>query len=150
LVVTGAPDPHAGDGTTYLESLRTAVARAPGAAVLAYDVLHRELPRRLLLELYRASDAIVLTSESEGFGIPIAEAAIVRSPIVCADLPVLREIAGDDATYVAPDAGPEAWADALAGALDADRAARLSRRARRTYDLRRVLAERVLPAIMDD
>jgi glycosyltransferase involved in cell wall biosynthesis len=150
LVVTGAPDPHGADHRAYLDSLRAAVARQPAAAILAYDVLHRELPRRRLVELYRASDAVLLTSESEGFGIPVAEAAALGAPIVCSDLPVLREIAGDDATYVALEAGPEAWAGAIATALDADRSARLARRARRDYDLGQVLVERVLPAILDD
>ena len=49
------------------------------------------------------------------------------TPVLCSDLPVLREIAGDAATY-APVGDVDAWADALEGLLndDAGRAGRAS------------------------
>jgi glycosyltransferase involved in cell wall biosynthesis len=102
-----------------------------------------------LAELYRLADAILLPSEGEGFGIPLIEAGALRRPVVCTDLPVLREIAGDDATFVDPAAGPEGWADAVASALEGDRSARLARRVRSTYDLGRLLRDRVVPTILD-
>jgi len=38
-------------------------------------------------------------SVAEGFGLPIVEAGRMHVPLVLSDLPVFREIAGEEATY---------------------------------------------------
>ncbi len=48
--------------------------------------------------LYRTCTASVVASEAEGFGLPVVEAALRGCPVVIRDLPVLREVAGADAT----------------------------------------------------
>ena len=70
---------------------------------------HREFGKRLiwlndatdemLLKLYDLTSALVVPSEGEGFGIPVVEAACHGLPIIARDLPVFREIAGDNAYY---------------------------------------------------
>lgn len=50
--------------------------------------------------LYTNAKALLFISKGEGFGLPLVEAANVGTPIVCSDIPVFREIAGDFATYV--------------------------------------------------
>ena len=52
---------------------------------------------RTMAELYRMADLVLLPSESEGFGLPVLEAGLIRAPLVCADIPVLREVAADGA-----------------------------------------------------
>ena len=76
------------------------------------------------------------------------EAALHRRPIVCSDLPTLRALAGDAATYVPPDADGDELADAVVRALDRPEA-RLRTRAR-THAWARVLAERVVPLVLED
>lgn len=49
--------------------------------------------------LYRDAVAYVLPSRFEGFGLPILEAMTRGCPVVCSDLPVLREVGGDAALY---------------------------------------------------
>ncbi len=46
--------------------------------------------------------AFVFPSLAEGFGIPPLEAMAMGAPVVCADIPVLREVNGDAALYVDP------------------------------------------------
>jgi glycosyltransferase involved in cell wall biosynthesis len=53
----------------------------------------------LLLKLYNSASALLMASESEGFGLPLVEAARHNLPIIARDLPVFREIAGDHAFY---------------------------------------------------
>ncbi|MBK5012060.1 glycosyltransferase family 4 protein [Pseudomonas sp. S60] len=52
-----------------------------------------------LEHLYQASDCLVAGSYGEGFGLPLIEAAQHKLPIIARDLPVFREVAGDNAWY---------------------------------------------------
>ncbi len=45
---------------------------------------------------------MILPSLYEGFGIPVVEAMDANVPIVCSDIPALREVAGDAALYCNP------------------------------------------------
>lgn len=53
--------------------------------------------------LYSGAAAFILPSLYEGFGMPVAEAAACGTPVVCTDIPELREASGGAATHVAPD-----------------------------------------------
>jgi glycosyltransferase involved in cell wall biosynthesis len=66
-------------------------------------------------QLMRTAAALVLPTRYEGFGLPVLEAMSCGLPVVCSDLPVLREVAGDAASYVRDD--PAAWAEAIVGVL---------------------------------
>jgi glycosyltransferase involved in cell wall biosynthesis len=46
--------------------------------------------------------AVVLPSLDEGFGLPVLEAMAAGIPVVCSDLPALREVAGGLAALVTP------------------------------------------------
>jgi len=71
---------------------------------------HPELGKRLFLiekpsdseiaTLYQGAAGLIFMSIGEGFGLPLVEAAHYGIPIVCSDIPVFREIAGEYATYV--------------------------------------------------
>ncbi|WCB96590.1 glycosyltransferase [Baekduia alba] len=79
------------------------------------------VPRELLEDLYAAAGALALPTRFEGFGLPVLEAMARGVPVVCSDLPVLREIGADQALYVDPDDAPAfaaAIGRALSGAID--------------------------------
>ena len=57
------------------------------------------VPQAELVELYRRASALVLPSRFEGFGLPVLEAMASGTPVVAADEPALREVAGDAAEY---------------------------------------------------
>jgi alpha-1,3-rhamnosyl/mannosyltransferase len=84
-----------------------------------------------LLALYRGAAVVVLPSFYEGFGLPALEAMGTGTPLVLADIPVLREVGGDAALY-APPARPDLIAARLAAVLgDRDLAAGLAEHGRR-------------------
>ena len=41
----------------------------------------------------------VFPSIDEGFGIPLIEALKLKVPVICSDIPIFREIAGDSVLY---------------------------------------------------
>jgi glycosyltransferase involved in cell wall biosynthesis len=52
--------------------------------------------------LFQLADCFVFPSLYEGFGIPIVDAMAAGTPVVCSDIPVFREIAGDAALFSDP------------------------------------------------
>jgi glycosyltransferase involved in cell wall biosynthesis len=73
--------------------------------------------RATLAAIYRHSAVLVLPSEREGFGLPVVEAMACGTPVLASDIPALREVGGDAATYCAVD-DPESWSEAIAALLD--------------------------------
>ncbi len=62
-------------------------------------VMASMLPDSELCWLYRNCDLFVAPSSIEGFGLPLAEALRCGARIVCSDIPVFREIAGNECLY---------------------------------------------------
>lgn len=56
-----------------------------------------------IIEAYAACDLLAFASTYEGFGLPVVEAQAVGRPVLTSDLPVLREVAGEEgACFVDP------------------------------------------------
>ncbi len=53
--------------------------------------------------LYKASSCLIMASKGEGFGLPLIEAAINKTPIILNDIPILREVAQNFAFYYKDD-----------------------------------------------
>ncbi len=87
-----------------------------------------------LAALYARATVVVFPTRYEGFGLPAVEAQLAGAALVCSDLPVLREVAGDGAVYASPT-DTAAFADAVAVLLDdPDARAELAERGRRNID----------------
>lgn len=67
---------------------------------------------RELASLYENAHLVLFPSLYEGFGLPAVEAQWAGTPLVCSDLPVLREVAGDGALFAPPDR-PDLMAEAV-------------------------------------
>jgi glycosyltransferase involved in cell wall biosynthesis len=52
--------------------------------------------------LYRAATCFVLPSLAEGFGLPVLEAMVRKTPVCCSEISSLGEVAGDAALYFDP------------------------------------------------
>jgi alpha-1,3-rhamnosyl/mannosyltransferase len=53
-----------------------------------------------LAAIYSGARALVFPSDDEGFGLPPVEALACGTPVVASDIPVLREVLGDRATFI--------------------------------------------------
>ncbi len=151
LVVSGPLGPHSADNVAYSDDLmrQRAGLRLHGVVYFLHEFAgpsgQHPVDDRTIAELYRMADVVLLPSESEGFGLPVLEAGLSRAPLVCADITVLRELAGRDAWTFAAGSGGEAVAIAVERALGS-RAARLRRRVLNGYGWPAVLdrIERVI------
>ncbi|GAA2664860.1 MULTISPECIES: glycosyltransferase family 1 protein [Actinosynnema] len=65
-----------------------------------------------LRRVVAGASALVLPSRDEGFGLPVLEALACNVPVVCSDVPALREVAGGHAVHV-PVGDVEALGQAL-------------------------------------
>lgn len=70
-----------------------------------------------LAALYRGARTVLFASIYEGFGFPTIEALVSGKRPILSDIPVMREVAGDAADYVAPLA-VDGWVEAMRGAID--------------------------------
>ena len=103
----------AGDDPRHPEVRQRAAALPEGSVVLP-----GRLPESAVPDLYRGAALVVLPSRAEGFGLPVIEAMACGVPVICSDLPVLREIADGVAIFCDPN-DPAAFAAAMASMLDA-------------------------------
>lgn len=62
--------------------------------------------------LYKSADAVLVPSKWEGFGLAVTEGVYYGKPLIIRDIPVFREIAGDNAFYFS-GFEPENLADAV-------------------------------------
>ena len=144
LVVTGTVGPHDATNKAYLAELTKRAKAVGGVHLLAS--LGLRISYGTVVDLFSLADVLVFPSESEGFGIPMLEAGLHRLPIVCSDIPALRETGGEDPIYIPPDASGEVIADAVERALNTP-VMRMRARARE-HAWHRVLRDRVLPVIL--
>jgi glycosyltransferase involved in cell wall biosynthesis len=68
------------------------------------------VPDDELAAILTGARALVFPSDDEGYGLPPVEALACGTPVVCTDIPALREVLGDRATYAPFDQLlPTAW-----------------------------------------
>lgn len=66
-----------------------------------------------LEKIYAASTCLIASSEGEGFGLPLIEAAQHKLSIIARDIPVFREVAGDYAYYFINGNDPSILVEAI-------------------------------------
>ncbi len=62
----------------------------------------RQLRDDEIVRLIQGARAVLLPSFAEGYGLPVAEALGLGTPVICSDLPALREIGGGVPEYLDP------------------------------------------------
>ncbi len=73
---------------------------------------HNVLADPRLARLLAGASALLLPSFAEGYGLPIAEALAAGVPVICSDLPALREVGAGAPEYLDPLDGA-AWRTAI-------------------------------------
>jgi glycosyltransferase involved in cell wall biosynthesis len=90
---------------------------------------HNALPDAEMVRLLKGASAVLLPSFAEGFGFPVIEALALGVPVLCSDIPALRETGGAVPEFFDPLDGP-GWRTAIldyAAPHSARRVAQLAR-----------------------
>lgn len=129
-----------------LPSARLVLVGRPGNAseAIARTVERLDLTNAVIRTSFRddvpallaAGDVFAFPSHYEGFGGAMIEAMAMGVPIVCSDLPVLREVLGEpDAALFSPPGNTQSLSDALVMSLtDPTGASARAARARRVFE----------------
>ena len=137
-VVTGPVGAHNPDNLAYFQKLvdlRKAL-NLENSAIFMAEYHPEGLSNGQIGDFYNISDALLITSQEEGFGLPIIEAGLTRLLVFTTDLQPLRALGGEWATYFQLDDSPAEIAARIAKQLTIDPAYRLREhiRAKFTWD----------------
>ncbi|GAC1470545.1 MAG: hypothetical protein PVSMB7_21420 [Chloroflexota bacterium] len=94
VLITGARSPHEASLSDRLrgELLESVRRLCLGDTVhILSDVAGVDLPAQVVRELMLLADMVLVASDEEGFGLPLAEAAALRVPVLCSDLAEFAE-----------------------------------------------------------
>ena len=130
VLVTAADDPHNESSRQLGRQLRHE-GTGKGGHLFAGD--HFAVGDEELAGLYRLADALIFPSWSEGFGLPLLEAALHRLPVFCSDIEPLRDRLHETAVLFPPDAEPARVARLIEETLAASPAFRERQRVLREY-----------------
>jgi glycosyltransferase involved in cell wall biosynthesis len=109
LVVSGPPSRHAtaGEHEAYYRQMKNLVAdlRAEEFIIFLYEYLDErgervEVTMEIIRDLYLLCDLLLVPSIEEGFGLPLLEAGLMKTPIACSDIEPFRELGGSEVLYL--------------------------------------------------
>jgi glycosyltransferase involved in cell wall biosynthesis len=155
LVVTGPPGPHNPKNIAYLNSLRTLreELQVESNIHFLYELNGEDqvlnIPDEIIAELYRLADIIIFPSHREGFGIPVLEAGLARTPIFAADIPSVRESSTGLINLFNPNGDPQTVASDIQNFLKSDRGYQLRKQVLNQYTWQSILKKQIIP-ILDE
>jgi len=102
-LVTGAYNPHETKDIKYYRYLKQIAkdmnVEKEAIFLAEYRLNHgrKVVPDQTFIrDLYFIADILFMPSMSEGFGLPLLEAGMIKLPIVCSDIPPFLEIGGSE------------------------------------------------------
>ncbi len=148
-VVTGPAGAHNPDNAAYFQQLvdlRQALGLEKQAIFMAE---HRPegLTNGQIGDFYTMSDALLITSQEEGFGLPIIEAGLTRLPVFTTDLEPLRALGGVWATYFQLNDSPVEVAGRIAERLSTDPVYRLREHIRANFTWDAIYQNEIAPLL---
>lgn len=155
LVITGPPGAHNQDNQRYLRELidlRDCLGLTPGYSLkgsvhFMAEWSDRYLPVDVVQDFFRMVDGLLLPSFEEGFGIPMLEAGLAGIPVFASDIPSLRAIGHQAATWFDPNGNPTEIAAKIKNRLCGDPVFALKKRVRREFVWEGVYKKHIAPLL---
>lgn len=149
LIITAPVDPHNPDTRDYYQDLKVLVNRLQLDDRVVFLSEMADLTRwDRIRSLYLLSDILLLTSKIEGFGLPVMEAAILKTPVCVSAIPPVMNIVGDSGviTFDYHDQ-PSDIARLIVDRLQSSDDFRLRRRVIEEFSWRRIYQNKIKPVL---
>jgi mannosylglucosylglycerate synthase len=149
LVITGPLGAHNPSNQKYFDellNLRNKLNLEKSVHFLA-EYHPQGLTDREVAELYRLADVLLLTSQEEGFGIPMLEAGLGRLIPFCSDIPPLRALGQEWANYFSLKDSPFSIANQITQRLNQDSAYNYRKKVRQNYTWEAIYQNQIAPLL---
>ena len=148
LLVTGPPDPHVPDSTSYFQEL-LALRTELGLEGKMYFLHEKEIVLDLsqVAQLYRICDVILMPSHREGFGLPVLEGGVMGKPVFTSNIPVVEQVPADSAYLIEANESPDHVATRMREWMQQAPEHRLKLSARKDFAWSRIFARDIAPLI---
>lgn len=153
LIISGPPGPHNPKNIAYLNSLRDLRAKlqVESNVHFLYELRGEDqvlnIPDETIAELYRVADVLIFPSYREGFGIPVLEAGLARTPVFAANIPSVQESSSGLINVFDPNGDPDEVAARIHETLISDQAYQLRKRVIKKYTWQSILKKQIIPMI---
>lgn len=98
-------------------------------------------------QIYQISDFLLMTSSIEGFGLPLLEAGLSRTPIFASDIKPFHEIGTTNIHYFSTAAHPRKLAEIILNKMKSFPQAYFYRKVIKKYSLQHIFKTKILPFI---
>ncbi|MEW6407739.1 MAG: glycosyltransferase family 4 protein [Patescibacteria group bacterium] len=154
LLVTAPIDYQNPDAAAYFENLKKQIKKLKldsNIIFLSQYILKNDKKFDIinlnLKELFIISDFLFVASKLEGFGMPLIEAAAMKTPIVCSKIPPFLKITDNNACLFDFEEPARKTAQKIIKFLEKNSSARLYRKVLKKYILEKNFKEKIEPLI---
>lgn len=157
IILTGPPDPHDPENMSYFTELKN--LRRKLGIENNFRFLYEENPEsdepyildmKIVADLYRASDLVLMTSHHEGFGMPIIEAGFSGKPVFSTGIPAAEEIGGDEIHIFSLDDSPESIANKIFDWVLSDPVHIVRVKTRQNYTWQKIFQKEIQPLLVEN
>ncbi|MFH1416242.1 MAG: glycosyltransferase family 4 protein [Elusimicrobiota bacterium] len=155
LVVSGRPSRHMGRRESYYTKIKELIAahNLEDVVIFLHEYRDRQgrkinVSDKMIRDLYIMSDVLLFASYEEGFGLPVLEASVFKTPIICSKIPPLTDFAGYEILYINPKGKPRRMAKKVIDFLSDYHGFRFRRNIFRKYRWDSIFRKHIEPFIL--
>lgn len=151
MVVTGPLGPHNSANLQYIEKLnatREELGLRNSVHFLA-ELTQEFIPDSVISDFYKLADALLFPSFEEGFGIPILEAGLAGIPVFCSDIPPLKKLGAEFASYFSPQGNPNTVAKMIGDHFKNNTVFGLRKSVREQFTWERIYTAKIAPLLTE-
>lgn len=154
LIITGPPDPHSVSSMEYFQQLRHLRSQLDVEEEVKFVFESGLTPgenyyigRQVVSDLYRMADALLMTSQREGFGMPILEAGVTGLPIISTPIPAINELVEQNALVFSHSTPPHQLANQILSWIRKKPEHNLRVKVRQNYTWEAIFTQNILPLL---
>jgi glycosyltransferase involved in cell wall biosynthesis len=154
IILTGPPDPHDPDNMAYFKELKN--LRKKLGVENNFKFLFEENPEsdepyilnmKIVADLYRESDIVLMTSHREGFGMPVIEAGFSGKPVFSSNIPAAKEIGGNEIFRFSLNSSPEQITSLITDWASSDSVHLMRVRTRQNFTWQKIFSKKIQPLL---